>query len=664
MILLPTKWRPKNLQRFIDRYKATNATEKVVVITEIDDDSYKDIELPAHWISRKYSGGKGACSHFNKIFAEFPDEEYYGIMADDVVPETPEWDKILKENCLPDKIAYGDDGIDHSKNCNSKFFPTHPFIGGDLVRKWGFIVPHWANHFGADQWWFEGGEQVVLEHIALPHYHFSNRKAHYDKTYQTRPSSSDEKVKYIKFREEYKHLIKPYISVVCVKWGTLYNADYVNILQKNVEANLRLPHKFICYTDDATGLNKKIEVRKLPDNLKGWWNKLYLFSQEYESKVLYLDLDTILVGNIDKICNYNGEFAILRDFYRPDGYGSGVMMWKNGFGKHIWNQYVEEGYPEIEGGDQAFIEKAHPDADRLQTLFPGDFTSYKKHAREWPKKGSKVVCFHGTPKPHECKGWVRDFWKESGLSQIFFVQGELNTKQEHFISQTKESLKLNLPEIKERPINNRQCTLVGGAPSLKKTWPYIQGEVFAVNGTADYLRQKGIKIDYHIILDAREDNLQFVLKPSKDTHYLIASCCHPKIFEALKDYKVTIWHPFMDDTQHIFDKPDTLLVGGGNTVTMRLYYMVYLMGYRKIHFHGIDSSYDENENHAYKQSLNDGEQTIEVVAGGKAFKCAPWMAKQAQQFINQTKELSKDCEIDVFGEGLIPHVAKLMNELS
>src|SRR5574343_1175030 len=100
-------------------------------------------------------------------------------------------------------------------------------------------------------------------------------------------------------------------------------ADYVNRLYDMVIRNLPEGYKgrFICFTDDPTGLHEGIVVKSLPEGLDGWWNKLYLFSPDaFESgeRVLYFDLDTAIVSKLDDIAAYKGDFAILRDFYRPE----------------------------------------------------------------------------------------------------------------------------------------------------------------------------------------------------------------------------------------------------------------------------------------------------------------------------------------------------------
>lgn len=179
---------------------------------------------------------------------------------------------------------------------------------------------------------------------------------------------------------------------------------YVDALRAGLRSNLAAPHRIHLITDAAASLHPGTLCRPADRTLTGWWQKLLLFKPGMfpdGERVLYLDLDTTIVGRLDDIAGYDGRFAILRDFYRPTGYGSGVMAWRAGFGAHIWETWNAAGRPMPPGGDQQWIEQCVPDADRLQPLFPGQIVSYKADCARGVPAGARLVCFHGRPKPHE-----------------------------------------------------------------------------------------------------------------------------------------------------------------------------------------------------------------------------------------------------------------------
>jgi hypothetical protein len=55
------------------------------------------------------------------------------------------------------------------------------------------------------------------------------------------------------------------VNVLCMKWGTKYPADYVNTLYSMVARNLTREFRFVCLTEDATGLHDQVEVFTLPE---------------------------------------------------------------------------------------------------------------------------------------------------------------------------------------------------------------------------------------------------------------------------------------------------------------------------------------------------------------------------------------------------------------
>jgi hypothetical protein len=49
-----------------------------------------------------------------------------------------------------------------------------------------------------------------------------------------------------------------------MKWGTAYGVDYANTLYSMVSRNTARPLRFVCFTDDSTGLRPEVEALPLP----------------------------------------------------------------------------------------------------------------------------------------------------------------------------------------------------------------------------------------------------------------------------------------------------------------------------------------------------------------------------------------------------------------
>lgn len=473
------------------------------------------------------------------------------------------------------------------------------------------------------------------------------------------------------------------LNIVCVNAGNYLGrgAEYVNNLFDMVARNLAEGYagRFLCFTDDPSGLDPHIGFRELPNGLMGWWNKLYLFSPglfEDGDRVLYFDLDTVITGRLDEIAAYSGEFAILKDFFRQQGWAShelplqsAVMAWAAGTNTNLWTDYVDSGFPTIPGGDQAWIASRDPKVEFWQDLFPGLFVSYKVTGGAVPSKAS-VVCFHGEPRPHQVTtGWVPKVWEKGGITRAD-LDVICNTEREVYMANVRENCKLDLPWFDFAPKHNRQVAIVGGGPSVKNALEELRyrqslgQEIWALNGAFAWLSENGVRPTAHFIIDARPENAAF-LRPTKGVKYYIASQCHPSLFDALDGCDVMVLHLLTDGMFEFLSGFDTTkpthLLGGGTTVGLKAMLAAFKLGFRAIHVYGMDSSYDGADHHAYPQALNDRERTLDVICGERSFKCAPWMITQATDFQTLVEQIiGVDGLVTVNGTGLIPQLARDM----
>lgn len=465
------------------------------------------------------------------------------------------------------------------------------------------------------------------------------------------------------------------LKIVTVNWRDYEGrgAEYVNTLHDMVRRNLPagFEGEFHCFTDDPTGLDPSIIVRDLPGNLEGWWNKLYLFKDglfEPDDRIVYFDLDTLITGRLDEIVQYDGDFAILRDAYRPDGLQSSVMAWRPGAVGHIWHIWNTFGRPKHPGGDQQWIETCVERPDILQIKFPGLFVSYKATGGQPPQSAS-VVFFHGHPRPHEVTaGWVPEVWKIGGITRAQ-LDSVCNTGGDRLLENVRASCKCDLAWLEvERP-HDGHAVIVGGGPSLASTfdelaWRQSIGQtVWALNGSAEWLNERGVTPDFHVLVDARPENARFVARPEQDTLYLVGSQCDGSLFKALDSHDIMLWHsgaPGIADLLKVEPRPVNL-IGGGSTVGLQAIALAYAMGYRKIHLYGFDSSLKDDAHHAYDQPLNNGDFVVDAIAGDRKFRSTAWMVQQTEEFCRLATELANDgVTITVHGDGLLPHVARCM----
>jgi hypothetical protein len=206
------------------------------------------------------------------------------------------------------------------------------------------------------------------------------------------------------------------LTVACtLKSGGIYTAAWVEKLRASVAEHLPLPHRFLCMSD--VDCPDRIP---LAHDWPGWWSKVEAF--RIRGPVLFFDLDTAIVGDLTPFAEQaeRGEFTVLRDFYRPDGFGSGVMAW-NVTQLNLYRNFADN--PEfwmrkIGGrGDQGFIEEVAylPSVTRWQDVLGDQVVSYKVHCRAGIPADARVVCLHGKPKFEDMPAGdpVRVAWEQA-----------------------------------------------------------------------------------------------------------------------------------------------------------------------------------------------------------------------------------------------------------
>lgn len=171
--------------------------------------------------------------------------------------------------------------------------------------------------------------------------------------------------------------------------------------------------RFVCLTnvDNIEG----VETIPLKHGWRGWWSKIELFQHDL-GRVLYLDLDTVIVGPIQKILEHPHDFTALQSLTpKPHkSLGSGLMAWQ-GARPDIYEPFARNPEHWMRTcanshcwGDQGFIGRHVKNWQSFQSLFPGMVGSFKATWKKGPPPPSaSIVCFHGKPKPWQVnQSWV------------------------------------------------------------------------------------------------------------------------------------------------------------------------------------------------------------------------------------------------------------------
>lgn len=202
--------------------------------------------------------------------------------------------------------------------------------------------------------------------------------------------------------------------VVCVlRSGGEYKPEHVRALAKQVPG-------LECISDvDIDG----VPCIPMPEHWPGWWSKMNLFHPSIRGDLLYIDLDTVVVGDLSELASL-GRTTLLSDFYYPERPASGLMYLAESDRAKVWAAWIADPkaamHKCMRHGDQQFIGEVLHDAQRFQDVLPGRVVSYKVHVAKGLNKrsigdgtvpvGASVVCFHGRPRPWGIReGWVPEY---------------------------------------------------------------------------------------------------------------------------------------------------------------------------------------------------------------------------------------------------------------
>lgn len=190
MWILPSRGRPPNIARLLKAWEATKADTPAWLRLDDDDPAlpqYAAMAIPEGWV--RVVGPSGPLATlYNEVYQQAGKRPWWGFIADDVVPETPGWDRIL--------IAVaGSDGMAAPSGGHDLNGAPHFVLGGDLVDSVGWLALPGLDRLYIDTVWRTIAEaRGVLRRVpevTLAHHHFSNGKALFDRTYRKTRKDQD-----------------------------------------------------------------------------------------------------------------------------------------------------------------------------------------------------------------------------------------------------------------------------------------------------------------------------------------------------------------------------------------------------------------------------------------------------------------------------------------
>jgi len=215
----------------------------------------------------------------------------------------------------------------------------------------------------------------------------------------------------------------------------------------------------------------------------------------------------------------------------------------------------------------------------------------------------------------------------------------------------------NSQKFKGPRLHPEVVSICGFGPSLADTWKDINGIVISTSGAHDFLISKRVIPKFHVEMDAREHKIEFVKNSHPDVTYLIASHCHPKMFEVLAHRNVIMWHGFTDDDAENQIKtleeiePGARVIAGGTNVGMRAIIVARDLGYTRYELHGMDCSYRGEQQWAGAH-FTVPHNAVKIEVEGRVFDTSDLMMQSTDDFFNQMKML-QGCSFKIYGDGLL-----------
>jgi hypothetical protein len=231
-------------------------------------------------------------------------------------------------------------------------------------------------------------------------------------------------------------------TVICMKWGTAYGAEYANTLYSMVSRNTARPLRFVCFTDDASGLRGEIEARPLPPIVlpasHQWkaWRKISLWQwdlPDLAGDVLFLDLDVVLTGPIDAFFDFDpgASYCVIENWtQKGEGIGNtSVFRLRVGAHREVYDTLTAdpEGTVRKFRNSQTFASRTISS----MVYWPAPWCVSFKHSLmpRWPMnfvktaplpKEARVVCFTGYPNPDHARDgvWPASAWYKKAYKHV------------------------------------------------------------------------------------------------------------------------------------------------------------------------------------------------------------------------------------------------------
>ena len=199
------------------------------------------------------------------------------------------------------------------------------------------------------------------------------------------------------------------VYTVFVK-SDVYTPEWVYKMKNSLEKNSTVPFKFRCMTNEQL---PGIDTVPLASE-NGWWSKMELCRPDIKGVIHYIDLDTIITGNVDFFLNET-ESLLYKDWIWEDQKESAIFCLDEEKRSKIWEFWSKDPRSNsfnFFGDGRIYNFCIGKEVGTLQDKHPGKIFTWKKTNMESLEPGCKILSFSGKPKPVDFPDdhWIKKYW--------------------------------------------------------------------------------------------------------------------------------------------------------------------------------------------------------------------------------------------------------------
>ena len=199
----------------------------------------------------------------------------------------------------------------------------------------------------------------------------------------------------------------------------------------------------------------------------------------------------------------------------------------------------------------------------------------------------------------------------------------------------------HLPRLQQIPIREDDTVSIACyGPSLEDTWQDLKRPIISMSGALRFLVKRGIVPDIHVDMDPRVTKLPHLFHAPAETRYLLASVCHPFVWDLLSDRHVETFHVVSGANTFAWlqaHDPGSLLVVAGSSMGLGAIQIGGTLGYRHFEIHGMDGCFRGSSRHAGPH-FGYPQKSIEWTANGRTWQTSKIMANSNVEMLNMLRQ--------------------------